>query len=213
MYRHILLPTDGSALSQSAVESGIQLAKAVGAQVTGLHVTAKIVATPLDAWILVDAATRTRLKAIFDEQSKQYLAVIEAAAKAAKVRCACLRVTGDSPAEEIVKTAAAKRCDLIFMASHGKAGTSALLLGSETAKVLAHSPVPVLVYRAPAGLPIATRFKPALRSCGTCHCSATPLTCALPQDLAFQIVECKGHPDTLQVARGGRERWPAPLNP
>jgi nucleotide-binding universal stress UspA family protein len=49
------------------------------------------------------------------------------------------------------------------MASHGKAGTSALLLGSETAKVLAHSPVPVLVYRAPAGLPIATRFKPALR--------------------------------------------------
>jgi nucleotide-binding universal stress UspA family protein len=72
-------------------------------------------------------------------------------------------VTGDSPSEEIVKTAKDKRCDLIFMASHGKAGTSALLLGSETAKVLIQSPIPVLVHRERAAAPIATRVKPVLR--------------------------------------------------
>lgn len=162
MYRHILLPTDGSALSRSAVESGIRLAKTLDAKVTGLHVVAKFAAISLDARMR-DATTRTRLKAMFAEQAKQYLAVIERAAKAAGVRCECLCVSGDSPADEIVKTAKASRCDLIFMASHGKAGTSALLLGSETAKVLIHSPIPVLVHRERAPAPIATRAKPALR--------------------------------------------------
>lgn len=163
MYKHILLPTDGSALSTSAIESGIRLAKALGAQVTGLHVTAKLGTTPLEGWARGDARTRSRLKALFAEQAKQYLAVIEAAAKKAGVRCECLCVTGDSPYEEIVKTANDKRCDLIYMASHGKRGASALLLGSETVRVLTHSPIPVLVHRERGPAPIATRVKPALR--------------------------------------------------
>jgi nucleotide-binding universal stress UspA family protein len=161
MYKHILLPTDGSALSRSAIDSGIRLAKVLGARVTGLYVMAKPRSTALDVSMGGDAKTRSRLKEIFAEQARQYIAVIESAAKQADVRCECLCVTGDSPAEEIVKAANAKGCDLIFMASHGKAGTSALLLGSETAKVLIHSAVPVLVHRAAA--PIATRVKPALR--------------------------------------------------
>ena len=159
MYKHILLPTDGSALSRSAIESGIRLAKAIGARVTGLHVTAKITTTPLEGWARGDARTRSRLKEIFAEQARQYLAVIEAAAKQAGVPCECLCVTGESPSDEIVKTANDKRCDLIFMASHGKAGTFALLLGSETAKVLIHSSIPVLVHRELAPAPTATRSR------------------------------------------------------
>ena len=161
MYRHILLPTDGSTLSKSAVQSGIQLAKALGAQVTGLYVTSNIAATPLEA-CMRDTAVRERLKAIFAEQARRYLAVIEAAAKAAGVRCECLCVAGDSPAREIVKLANTRRCDLIFMASHGAAGTSALLLGSETAKVLIHSAIPVLVHRESDGGASGTSARPAL---------------------------------------------------
>ncbi|MGZ5092138.1 MAG: universal stress protein [Burkholderiales bacterium] len=70
MYRHILLPTDGSALSRSAVESGIRLAKTLDAKITGLHVVAKFAATSLDARMR-DATTRTRLKAMFAEQVRR----------------------------------------------------------------------------------------------------------------------------------------------
>lgn len=163
MYKHILLPTDGSTLSRGAVKSGVRLAKRLGARVTGLHVTANLASTPLEVSMRKDATTRARLKEIFAEQAKQYLAVVEAAARAEDVRCDCICVSGDSPAEEIVKAASARGCDLILMASHGKAGTSALLLGSETAKVLTHSPVPVLVHRERAPGPVATRVKPGLR--------------------------------------------------
>ena len=159
MYKHILLPTDGSALSRSAIESGIRLAKMLGARVTGLHVTARMAATPLEACMRRDTKTRSRLKQIFAEQAQQYLAVIEREAKAAGVPCECFCAIGDSPAEEIVKTAQTRGCDVIFMASHGKAGTGALLLGSETAKVLTHSPIPVLVHRERAATPIAARVK------------------------------------------------------
>ena len=162
MYKHILLPTDGSELSRSTIESGIRLAKALGARVTGLHVSARVGATPLEAYMRGDATTRSRLKEIFAEQARQYLAVIEADAEAANVPCECVCATGDSPAEQIVKTADDRRCDLIVMASHGKAGTSALLLGSETAKVLTHSPIPVLVHRERAPVPIGTRAASAL---------------------------------------------------
>lgn len=147
MYTHILLPTDGSPLSESAVESAVRLAKAVGARVTGIHVTPKFSAVRLEAWAHGDSKSRLRLKALFDKQGDRYLATIRQKAREAGVRCQCLAVSGDSPYEEIVKTARRKRCDLIYMASHGKKGTSALLLGSETAKVLTHSPVPVLVHR------------------------------------------------------------------
>lgn len=164
MYKHILLPTDGSALSASAIESGMRLAKALGARVTGLHVTAKLGTTSLERWVRGDdTRMRSRLETLFAKQAEQYLAVIEAAAKKAGVRCECVCVAGDAPYEEIVKTANEKRCDLIYMASHGKRGTSALLLGSETAKVLTHSPIPVLVHRERGPAPIASRVKPALR--------------------------------------------------
>ena len=168
MYRHILLPTDGSALSACAVESGIRLAQLLDARVTGLHVSARQGASPLEAWAHGDAETQARLKELFDTQAQRYLSIVEVAARNAGVACDCLRVTDDSPATAIVRTADEKGCDLIYMASHGKAGTSALLLGSETAKVLIQSPIPVLVHRQRASVPIATSAGPALQKASRC---------------------------------------------
>lgn len=147
MYTHILLPTDGSALSESAAESAVRLAKALGGRIIGLHVTPKFSTAPLEAWAYGDPDSRSRLKALFDDQGQRYLAVIRQKARDAGVPCECLCVSGESPYEEIIKTARHHKCDLIYMASHGRKGASALLLGSETAKVLTHSPVPVLVHR------------------------------------------------------------------
>ena len=162
MYTHILLPTDGSALSAAAVDSGVLLAKALGARVTGLHVRPKYKTTPLDRWVHPDAKLRARLNEIVAVQARQHVSVIATAAKRAGVPHVTLCVADESPADAIVRTAEDEGCDLIYMASHGKSGTSALLLGSETAKVLLQSPVPVLVHRSRTPVPIATRISPAL---------------------------------------------------
>jgi nucleotide-binding universal stress UspA family protein len=73
--------------------------------------------------------------------------VVEKAAQAAGVSCTCAHAMSDLPYEEIIKAAQRYKCDLIFMASHGRSGIARLLLGSQTSKVLAHSKVPVLVHR------------------------------------------------------------------
>jgi len=147
MYKHFLIPTDGSALSEAAAASGIRLAKALGARVTALHVVPILADAPLEGWAHGDTASRSRLKALFEQQAQQYLAAIEQQAKKAGIRCACITLRGDSPYEGILKTAAGQGCDLIHMASHGRKGTSALVLGSETVKVLTHGAIPVLVHR------------------------------------------------------------------
>ncbi|HXZ95986.1 MAG TPA: universal stress protein [Burkholderiales bacterium] len=160
MYKHILLPTDGSPLSERAVESGIQFAKAVGARVTGLHITPRFSVTPLKGWAHGTSKPRARLQEIFNEHAKQYIAVIQKKARTAGVRCQCLRVPGGSPYEEIIKTARNKGCDLIYMASHGRKGVSAVVLGSETVKVITHSPIPVLVHREASLVSSFSRFAP-----------------------------------------------------
>lgn len=154
MYTHFLVPTDGSALSEAAAASAIRLAKALGARITALHVVPDLADAPLEAWARGDTASRSRLRAVFEQQARQYLAAIEQQAKKAGVRCACISIAGGSPYEGILKTAADQGCDLIYMASHGRKGTSALVLGSETIKVLIHGTFPVLVHRkeaAPTG--------------------------------------------------------------
>lgn len=147
MYKHILIPTDGSAASARAIKAGIELAKAVGARVTGFHA-----APPAMPLMLGKALTRTymptdaRAKAI-EQATARHLAVIERAAAAARVPCATMHVTSDFPAEAILETARRQKCDLVVMASHGRHGIAALLLGSETQKVLTHAKLPVLVHR------------------------------------------------------------------
>jgi nucleotide-binding universal stress UspA family protein len=145
MYKHILLPTDGSDLSATAVRDGIKFAKEAGARVTALHVTppfhpSEITPSALNAHL---AEHEARVK----ESARRALAVATEAAAAAGVPCATVHRMSHSPYEEIIKVAAEAGCDLIFMASHGRRGVAALLLGSETNKVLTHSKVPVLVTR------------------------------------------------------------------
>jgi nucleotide-binding universal stress UspA family protein len=144
MYRHILLPTDGSDLSKTAIKHGIALAKTIGAEVTAM-----VVSAPLHSLVVDPSAVSKALdqyKALVAEQTAKYLDHVRSDAREAGVSCNVLCVEHDKPYEAIVDTARLKGCDLILMASHGLRGVQALL-GSETLKVLTYSSVPVLVYR------------------------------------------------------------------
>lgn len=144
MYKHILLPTDGSELSKAAMKHGIALAKAIGARVTALVVSTPISSLVVDPSIVSSALDQ--YKALVVEQTGKYLKNIEVDAAAAGVACSALCIEHDKPYEAIVDTAKNQGCDLVVMASHGLRGISAIL-GSETLKVLTHSSVPILVYR------------------------------------------------------------------
>ena len=145
MFKHILLPTDGSELSAAANQQGIRFAKSIGAKVTSLcvmplqHPFSYETEIPMDA--LEQAAKR------YKELAETYLAAIEKEAKAAGVACEVVYEKNDYPYEAIIRVAEQKGCDLIMMASHGRRGVGAFLIGSETQKVLTHSKIPVLVYR------------------------------------------------------------------
>ena len=145
MFTHILLPTDGSNLSQAAIQKGVQLAKSIKAKITGISVV------PEQKYYLYKTDINVQEK---DERAKHHklqanrnLAFLEKAAKEAGVPCETLCEIGDHPYETIIKVAEKRGCDLIMMASHGRRGLKGLLLGSETQKVLTHSLIPVLVHR------------------------------------------------------------------
>lgn len=147
MFKHLLIPTDGSALSHQAALAGVELASKIGARVTAFF--AAPAATPIvyrDALPVGYKTPAEHAKAI-TKAAKAYLAVIEDAAQAAGVRCQSVHLTNDFPAEAILEAARKRDCDLIFMASHSRRGLRGMLLGSQTQKVLAHARVPVLVYR------------------------------------------------------------------
>jgi nucleotide-binding universal stress UspA family protein len=144
MYKHILIPTDGFPLSAKAIEQGVALAKSLGAKVTGVTVSIPFHTFALDPLMVSD--TRDQYKKDCDDRAEKFLGAIRLAAQAAGVPCEVVHVTAE-PYEGIIDTAISKGCDLIFMASHGRKGVSALVLGSETQKVLTHSKVPVLVCR------------------------------------------------------------------
>jgi nucleotide-binding universal stress UspA family protein len=135
MFRHVLIPTDGSKLAHKAAKHGISLAKQVGARMTAL-----IVEPPLMSGRFKDYAERS------SAQAASVLNGIADEAKAAGVQCETIQVTHDSPHEAILAAAAERGCDIIVMATHGQSGIVAMILGSVTAKVLASTTVPVLVY-------------------------------------------------------------------
>ena len=145
MYQHILLPTDGSELSTQAVRAGIRLAKSLGARVTALHTTPQFYPSKMLASEIIERAREYENQK--KEEAARALGAVEEAAREAKVGCNALERASDNPWEEIIKVATEQGCDLICMASHGRHGISAVLLGSETTKVLTHSKIPVLVYR------------------------------------------------------------------
>ena len=145
MFKHILMPTDGSTLSDDAIHRGMQFARSINAKVTGIHVIPPYTAVMYGTEMLGEGLEE------FEKQSKayaeRYLGMNEAAAKEAGVSCTTLYVTASRPYEAIIKTAEEKGCDLIVMASHGRRGVEGLLIGSETTRVLTHTKLPVLVYR------------------------------------------------------------------
>jgi nucleotide-binding universal stress UspA family protein len=138
MYTHILIPTDGSELAGKAVQHGIALAKLIGAKVTMLTVLPP-------AMITTDTEMIEIRKASMQKQAEEILGAV--AKQAAGFACETIQVEHEDPYQAIIDTADSKGCDLIVMASHGRRGISAILLGSETVKVLTHCKIPVLVYR------------------------------------------------------------------
>ena len=148
MHRHILIPTDGSALSQAAVEYGVALAKSVGAKVTVLTVSTPFHTFAVDPVMITDTPDQYAKQVA--AYAKKHLDAAREVALAASVSCETVHVEHEHPYLAIIETAAKKSCDLIVMASHGRRGISAVMLGSETSKVLTHSSIPVLVVRPPS---------------------------------------------------------------
>jgi len=146
MFSNILIPTDGSEHSRQAVRAGVELAKIHNARITGVH------AIP-DYHLLIayegafDPVTEERIEEEARERAERYLDFIRKTAQDAGVECDTVCETSDHPYDAILKTAEVRGCDLILMTSHGRKGLAAVLLGSETRKVLTHAKVPVLVVR------------------------------------------------------------------
>lgn len=144
MYKHILIPTDGSEISAKAVEQAIALAKLTGAALSALSVKEPF---PYSA---ISEMQPTPPQEFYDAQeriaSARVKSVVDGAA-AAGVMCTATTVEALHPWEAICDHAKANGCDLIVMASHGRRGVAALLLGSETQKVLTHTATPVLVVK------------------------------------------------------------------
>lgn len=147
MFKHILIPTDGSPLSRRAIIRGVKLAQSLGARVTGVFAAPP--ATPLlyRNSLPVGYGTMAQHRQMIQENAARFLGVIERAAAEAGVGYQGVRETSDYPADVILAVARKKKCDLIVMASHGRRGLRGVLLGSETQKVLTQSRIPVLVCR------------------------------------------------------------------
>jgi len=145
MYTKILIPTDGSPLSDAAITQGVALARSTGAMVVAMTVSAPFHTFALDPMMVTD--TKESYKKDCEARATRDLGAITAAARAAGVPCEVMHVDAEHPYEGIIDTARRAECDLVVMASHGRKGASALVLGSETVKVLTHSKIPVLVCR------------------------------------------------------------------
>jgi nucleotide-binding universal stress UspA family protein len=145
MFKHILLPTDGSERSEAAIQKGIQFAKSINAKVTGFHVILPFHAFTFQTEMLED--TKEQFERDSKAHAERFLDVIKKAAEEAGVRCDTDFVVASHPYDAIIKAAEEKGCDLILMASHGRKGVQGLLIGSETQKVLTHTKIPVLVVR------------------------------------------------------------------
>jgi len=149
MFRNILVPTDGSAMSWRAVRRAVQLAKEQKARVTGLWVGP--VWQPnlyaYDESVPAGFISPRQFAASIRRIAARRLGAVRKTAAAAGVRCKTISARSNFPHMEIIKAARRNRCDLIVMASHGRRGISRLLLGSQTSMVLAHSTIPVMVCR------------------------------------------------------------------
>lgn len=147
MFKNILVPTDGSAQSQDAAQQAIELARAIGGKLVGLHVHHKFLGGPYGTFGPARDVLEEAHKQHAEATAERILAQIKKQADAAGVSFEPVVAENNEVWKQIIATAKKKKCDVICMASHGRRGLSAVVLGSETVKVLTHSKVPVLVLR------------------------------------------------------------------
>lgn len=159
MYKKILVPTDGSEMSEQAATAAIEFARCCGSRIVALSVAEPYPLLPVaEGALTIDPGIDSR---VLQDLAAARVGTIAAAAAKLGVPCETTITMSFSPHEDIIRTAEERQCDVIFMASHGRRGLSRLLAGSVTQKVLAYSTVPVLVFRpqvpAPAAEPVRTR--------------------------------------------------------
>jgi nucleotide-binding universal stress UspA family protein len=147
MYRHLLAATDGSELSDHAVNHAIELARQLGADLTLLHVAGQYPPPMLVDGTVFPALPEEEHEAAALKQSQEILAPCAARAAAAGVKCATVHELDNAAWHAIIETAARRGCDVIVMGSHGRGGLASLIMGSQTQKVLHHTKLPVLVVR------------------------------------------------------------------
>ena len=147
MFKHILVPTDGSILSLRAAKNAVRLAKEHGARITAFYVAPEYHENIVGDYLPANFVTFPEFQKQIKKTAEKYLAQVKKLAGVGGVACSGAYVTSDSPSRAIIEAAKQKKCDLIFMASHGRRGIAGLLIGSETHKVLTHCKLPVLVYR------------------------------------------------------------------
>ncbi|MGD8353152.1 MAG: universal stress protein [Pseudomonadota bacterium] len=158
MYKNILIPTDGVRTCESAISHGVELAKAIGAKVTALHITPKLspheILEIYHPTMLVGEHEAERAQAAMEhveqlhkEVADKSLASIQQMARENGVTCEAIYKTGVAPADGIMATVKEQGCDLIFISTHGALGLAGAVFGTITSKVLSHATVPVLVQR------------------------------------------------------------------
>ncbi len=147
MYRNILVPTDGSKLSLKAAAHAIDLAKAIGARLTGFHDSPDYPLPVYADGVVFEPLSRKEYAAQCKKEADRILNAVAVKAQAAGIAFTSVSAISSSPWEAILAAARKQKCDAIVMASHGRRGVAALVLGSETQKVLTHSKLPVLVVR------------------------------------------------------------------
>ena len=147
MYRRILVPTDGSALSQKAVDSAIEQAASCGAELVALHILPDPLPFHFDGTLRSTVAHASRIETTRAAQGEAVIEQVKAAAAKAGVVCRGVLAHGDVVADAILCAASENQCDLIVMASHGRQGIERVLFGSQAEQVLAQTELPVLVLR------------------------------------------------------------------
>lgn len=145
MYKKILVPTDGSELSDQAITAAIDFARLCGAEIVALSIAEPYPLVPAaEGAMVIDPGVEARE---LEHASHEYVRKVAERASAAGIACSTVTAMSPVPHEEIIRTAEGQGCDLIFMASHGRRGLSKLLAGSVTDDVLTHSDIPVMVLR------------------------------------------------------------------
>ena len=147
MYKHILIPTDGSEISGVAIREGVALAKQLGAKVTGFYSPEQYEVLAYGEYFPPNLISKAEWSKRSAQAAKNFLAPMEKAAKAANVPYEGYYEEAIAPWQAIIDAAEKKKCDLIFMASHGRTGIAGMVLGSQASKVLSHSTIPVLIHK------------------------------------------------------------------